>query len=139
MSSNDTTVVEIGTGSAGRGRHAGTRRLRAVESAPVEIPLRIVSGLSDATVLRREVPLPDSEAAPEVWAAWSARLALSHARSAGWWGVLARWTIRQSDFPLLYASAARTAQRGERDRAKHWQQRAQEWQARAAVMAGGAR
>ena len=138
MTIDDATVIEIGTGSSGRGRHGTSRRFRAAECLPTEIPQRIESGLNDAVELRREAPLPEAGAGPEVWAAWSARLALSHARAAGWWGVLARWTVTQTDVPMLYIRAVRTAQHADRANAKHWQQAAQKWQARTVAADGAA-
>jgi hypothetical protein len=64
-------------------------------------------------------------------AARAVRLALVCARTAGWWGVLARETYRDPNVHDLHGRAAVIAQHTERDRARFWRDAAADWQARA--------
>src|SRR5688500_1031717 len=64
-------------------------------------------------------------------AARAARLALVCARTAAWWGLLARDTYRDLHVPALYGRVAVIAQHTEKDRARFWRDAAADWQARA--------
>ena len=132
MTSTDNPTIEV-VHSIGRSRTTNRRHLQAVAGGlmPLEVPHQITDGLYDAVQRRRLVPTPTAEDPAEVWAAWSAQLAVSHARAAGWWGALNRWTVQQTDLPLLFTRAIRTAQRAERGKAKEWAEAARTWQGRA--------
>jgi hypothetical protein len=64
-------------------------------------------------------------------AARAARLALVCARTAAWWGLLARDTYRDRHLHSLYGRAAVAAQHSEKDNARFWRDAAADWQARA--------
>jgi hypothetical protein len=64
-------------------------------------------------------------------AARAARLALICARTAAWWGVLARETYRDPTAHDLHGRAAVIAKHTEKDRARFWRDVAADWQARA--------
>lgn len=64
-------------------------------------------------------------------AARAARLALICARTAAWWGLLARDAYRDLHLHSLYGRAAVVAKHTEKDRARFWRDAAADWQARA--------
>jgi hypothetical protein len=64
-------------------------------------------------------------------AARAARLALICARTAAWWGLLARATYRDVDMHVLHGRAALIAQHTEKNRARFWRDAAADWTARA--------
>lgn len=64
-------------------------------------------------------------------AARAARLALICARTAAWWGVLARETYRDPKAHDLHGRAAVIARHTEKDRARFWRDAAADWTARA--------
>ena len=61
----------------------------------------------------------------------AARLALICARTAAWWGLLARYLSRDPQMHRLHLRAAVIAASDEKDRARFWRDTAADWQARA--------
>jgi hypothetical protein len=61
----------------------------------------------------------------------AARLALICARTAAWWGLLARNTYRDPHLHSLYGRAAVVAEHTEKNTARFWRDAAADWTARA--------
>jgi hypothetical protein len=64
-------------------------------------------------------------------AARAARLALICARTAAWWGLLARIAYRDPAVHSLHGHAAVIAKHAEKNNARFWRDAAADWQARA--------
>jgi hypothetical protein len=66
------------------------------------------------------------------WAARAERLAELCDREARWWSVLATWTYRHGEVPVVYGRAVRESVVAKERRALSWRESAADWRRRAA-------
>ncbi len=91
------------------------------------VPVRVRAALAELGEQAGEVgAMPRTTAAEH--AAYSARLAMIAARTAGWWGVLANHTYADHDTDSLYGRAALSARAHALTSARFWVDQAQKWQ-----------
>jgi hypothetical protein len=95
------------------------------------VPAIVLEGLrrcSEQRVTAMELPRRSNAD----WAARADRLAELCDREARWWSVLATWTYRQGDVPLIYRRAVLESVIDKRNRALSWRESAADWRRRAA-------
>jgi hypothetical protein len=95
------------------------------------VPAIVLAGLqrcTDARVTAMEMPRRTNAD----WAARSERLAQLCDREARWWSVLATWTYRHGDVPLIYGRAVLESIATKERRALSWRESAADWRRRAA-------
>lgn len=119
-----TTVVDTEAMDAAEHRSRAAGRV-AAGIGEIEAQLHAIIAAPRSTGVDRDAGLAER----------SRRLAVGHARLAGWWGVLIvsdRAASSMSVYPaLVYRVAVHHAQELARDQARFWRDTAEDWQARA--------